>query len=90
MSEVIRGQVFTAKVCDNIGYEALSYVWGSISKWERIFIQDMTVSVTPSLAQALRNLRLPDAPRVLWIDSICINQADMVEKNSQVRLMPLI
>lgn len=90
MSEVIRGQVFTAKVCDNIRYEALSYVWGSISKWERIFIQDMTVSVTPSLALALRNLRLPDAPRVLWIDSICINQADIVEKNSQVRLMPLI
>jgi uncharacterized protein YfkK (UPF0435 family) len=90
ISEPIRGQVFIAKVCDNIKYEALSYVWGSVSKTERISVQDMTVSVTQSLALALRNLRLPDAPRILWIDSICINQADIVEKSSQVQLMPLV
>ncbi|KIW89808.1 uncharacterized protein Z519_09237 [Cladophialophora bantiana CBS 173.52] len=90
MSDVIQGQLVTAKVCDNTKYEALSYVWGSMTERETISVKDMIVSVTPSLAKALRHLRLADAPRVIWIDSICINQADILEKNSQVQLMPLI
>ena len=28
--------------------------------------------------------------RVIWIDQLCINQADIVEKSSQVAMMPRI
>jgi hypothetical protein len=32
-------------------------------------------------------MRLPDRDRVVWIDSICINQEDTDERNYQVALM---
>jgi hypothetical protein len=35
----------------------------------------------------LRRLREPDAPRRLWIDSLCINQRDHVERAAQVPAM---
>lgn len=35
-------------------------------------------------------MRFRDRPRLLWIDSLCINQSDLLEKNRQVRLMDRI
>jgi len=35
----------------------------------------------------LLRLRLRDEPRLLWIDAVCINQTDNVEKTKQVMLM---
>jgi hypothetical protein len=43
--------------------------------------------ITDNLCAALRALRLPDRDRFLWIDAICINQYDGVEKGSQVQMM---
>lgn len=43
--------------------------------------------VTQNLAVALRNMRLLDKPRVMWIDAICINQQDNAEKGPQVGKM---
>ena len=40
-----------------------------------------------SLYSVLRHLRSSDAPRVMWIDQICINQNDDLEKGSQVGKM---
>jgi len=39
---------------------------------------------------ALRHLRYRDRPRKLWVDTICINQADNDEKSVQVRRMARI
>jgi len=36
---------------------------------------------------ALINLRLPAKRRVLWVDALCINQADTAERNNQVSQM---
>ncbi|KAN0119364.1 Heterokaryon incompatibility protein (HET) domain containing protein [Hyaloscypha variabilis] len=36
---------------------------------------------------ALINLRLPEKRRVLWVDALCINQADTTERNNQVSQM---
>jgi hypothetical protein len=46
--------------------------------------------VTRNLETALRALRLPDKPRRLWVDAICINQMDSKEKTHQVGHMNLI
>jgi hypothetical protein len=43
-----------------------------------------------SLFGGLSYFRFPDKTRVLWADAVCINQADPVEKSSQVLLMPHI
>ncbi|KAF4968684.1 hypothetical protein FSARC_3970 [Fusarium sarcochroum] len=69
------------------GYEALSYVWGDITDSTTILINGEKFSITKSLMTALCHLRYTDRPRTLWIDSICINQADIVERNQQVARM---
>lgn len=70
-------------------YEALSYVWGSEEKPSEILIGDdgRRLAVTQNLYTALARLRNPTCPRTLWIDAICINQADDVEKAQQIGLM---
>jgi hypothetical protein len=68
-------------------YEAVSYTWGTDAHISPITIDGKGYSVTTSLAVALRNLRDPSVSRNLWIDAICINQSNIVEKSAQVVLM---
>lgn len=48
------------------------------------------VFITKNCASALRRMRRADRPRHMWIDALCINQADMEERTSQVSLMARI
>ena len=72
-------------------YEALSYVWGdqiytdSIALFQDDHPKDRLIG--PYLATALRHLRQRDQSRELWIDALCINQDDTVERADQVRRM---
>jgi hypothetical protein len=43
-----------------------------------------TLGITHNLAVALHHLRHPEKSRVLWIDAICINQDDLVERSAEV------
>ncbi|KAI0841774.1 HET-domain-containing protein [Hypoxylon sp. FL0890] len=45
------------------------------------------ILATQNLVVALRHLRYVDRPRIMWIDALCINQADQVEKGPQVAMM---
>jgi len=72
-------------------YEALSYVWGG-DRTVPIYCGDREILATPNLVSALSRLRqkMPKYPgfhRTLWIDAICIDQDDVVERGHQVRLM---
>ena len=71
-------------------YEALSYVWGDLGDSTNILVNGRTINVTKSLEAALRQLRHRDKPRSLWVDYICINQADVLELNQQVARMGII
>ncbi|KAK0638496.1 heterokaryon incompatibility protein-domain-containing protein, partial [Cercophora newfieldiana] len=84
-------------------YEALSYVWGSPDDPRCIHLQDDdllghgttrpssgVLSVTRNLHEALIRLRHAHVDRILWIDAICINQADIEERNQQVAIMAQI
>lgn len=68
-------------------YEALSYVWGDLSASNPIILDGFPFNITSNLESALRHLRHRDRPRVLWIDSLCINQDDHEEKGWQVDLL---
>jgi hypothetical protein len=68
-------------------YETVSYAWGERTLVETILIGDKTMSIPASAASALRCMRLPEQNRTLWIDCICIDQDDNLEKGQQVRLM---
>ncbi|KAH8768912.1 heterokaryon incompatibility protein-domain-containing protein [Diaporthe sp. PMI_573] len=71
----------------DIPYEAISYVWGSDKKDHSIVLSGKTHHITDNLSDALQQCRLPDRSRVLWADSICIDQDNGQEKNHQVYLM---
>lgn len=72
-------------------FDALSYVWGGnpSSSSNTILLDGVQFSVTPNLDLALRGLRLSkgSAPRPLWVDAVCINQKDIIERNQQVAMM---
>ena len=68
-------------------YSALSYTWGSPVQASFIDCDDQRLGITLNLGKALRGLRHATDTRVFWIDAICINQKNIDERNSQVRLM---
>ncbi|KAI1742716.1 heterokaryon incompatibility protein-domain-containing protein [Xylaria scruposa] len=68
-------------------YEALSYCWGDASDKRLIFCDGRPFPVGQNLEEALRHLRQSEGARILWIDAICINQNDLSERASQVKLM---
>ena len=72
-------------------YEALSWCWGTakhnsyinIRKGRKIYAK----YVSPDLVSALRALRHPRVDRYLWIDAVCIDQENFLERNHQVEMM---
>lgn len=71
-------------------YEALSYAWGSRRSPRTIYVGESdraTLRITESLKIALQHLRYRDRRRVMWIDALCIDQANDVEKGPQVAMM---
>ncbi|KAM0421434.1 hypothetical protein ACHAPT_010788 [Fusarium lateritium] len=76
-------------------YEAVSYVWGDASRKVLVRVidkngEEIMMGVTPNCCAALKRLRNKASPRILWIDSICINQSLNAEKNHQLVLMSRI
>ncbi|KAI0428731.1 heterokaryon incompatibility protein-domain-containing protein [Xylaria sp. FL1042] len=68
-------------------FEAISYTWGNPERRTPIVVAGETFKVTVNLASALRYLRYPDRPRVIWVDALCIDQRNTLEVNNQVRHM---
>ncbi|KAF2169552.1 hypothetical protein M409DRAFT_19964 [Zasmidium cellare ATCC 36951] len=80
-------------------YAALSYSWGMNSDGDKslsrvIEIAGNPMRITQNLYEGLCRIRPQgeawDAPKRVWIDGICINQADDVERGAQVAVMALI
>jgi hypothetical protein len=71
-------------------YETLSYVWGDANDKLPIFIHGNRFHVTVNLHAALSQLRNHSLERILWIDAICINQNDQLEKELQILSMATI
>jgi hypothetical protein len=71
-------------------FATLSYVWGDIDVTREIRCGKERSSVTLSLHEALVYIRNRRTPRLLWVDSLCINQSDEEEKGHQVQRMHLV
>lgn len=87
----------------NVEYEALSYAWDdqiadggqvevhyALESGDAQPISKYCIHVGKNLYSALKCLRHPTEARTLWIDTICINQQDDVEKSAQVQMMSKI
>ena len=89
-SITIECKILHVRLSDQPRHEALSYMWGSESDPRVIEIEGTEHHVRQNLWLALERLRLPTQERILWIDAICINQAETRERNHQVSLMSSI
>jgi hypothetical protein len=92
-NEPIKGSIWHAPLSSvAAGYVAVSYAWGM--KERRPFYFEETganagIEVTRNLDSVLRVLRNNPkyASTPLWIDAICVNQSDKIEKGLQVQQM---
>ncbi|KFY88006.1 hypothetical protein V500_06634 [Pseudogymnoascus sp. VKM F-4518 (FW-2643)] len=86
-SAAIKCRLIYAFLTENPLYEALSYCWGDLSNPVTIQCDTSTISVTQNLYSALVRLQKKQEIRTLWVDAICINQNDDLERSHQVRQM---
>jgi len=71
-------------------FEALSYAWGPEDLFREMSLDNTKVTITPNLENALRELRQAKGDRLLWVDAVCIDQANYNEQSEQVRMMSSI
>ncbi|KAK0631223.1 heterokaryon incompatibility protein-domain-containing protein [Immersiella caudata] len=98
----LRGRIAVMNLDDGRDYNALSYCWGGSIEPSPYVRQGMVsivieeadgrtsqLLISPALATALRYLREQEqgSQLPLFIDQICINQADDAERSQQVGLM---
>jgi hypothetical protein len=76
----------TISISERPDFIAFSYTWGDPTPTEEIYCNGGVILVAESIARVLDRARV--LGRVwIWIDSICINQADVHERGWQVQLM---
>lgn len=87
----LRGSLVEASIDAPREYYALSYTWGDPALCDSIVIDGRRLRITASCAGALRRMLRGKAHRYIWVDSICINQANtteaLEERGRQVAMM---
>lgn len=91
-TEDIRCELFEAYLDqhEGISYETVSYTWENQLNEATILLDGKEARVTSNLLAALSSLRLVDEDKILWIDALCIDQENDLEKGHQVSRMKLI
>lgn len=88
--EDVRCELVIASLDAEPRYEAVSYWWGYSFDRLKISLNGTSFWIGQNLAECLQNIRHHDRPRVLWVDALCINQADSAEKGVQIEVMAQI
>lgn len=92
-NQALHGNLLPSHLFLRPEFTALSYTWadtsGDRSLRETIFIGSewTPLPITSNCAAALRRLRSRTEVRVVWVDSICIDQDNTGERSHQVGLM---
>ncbi|QKD57102.2 heterokaryon incompatibility protein-domain-containing protein [Fusarium oxysporum Fo47] len=68
-------------------YQAVSYTWSDQKPTEEVIINESRLLITPNAYKALRSMQSMWSTKMVWIDSICINQGNNSEKTAQIALM---
>jgi hypothetical protein len=87
---VIRCEIFPVSLEEakkKHAYQAISYTWGSATEKRLINLNKCRFEVPEIVYELLKDRSSWTNEPVIWIDSICINQQDNTDKDSQVRLM---
>jgi hypothetical protein len=88
----LEGALVTVSLSTLPEFIALSYTWGDRTNPEKMIVNGGWVTIRRNLAAALRNPVLRETinttnTKAIWVDSICINQQDKIEKGVQVQRM---
>ncbi|KAI1751268.1 heterokaryon incompatibility protein-domain-containing protein [Xylaria castorea] len=69
-------------------YIAISYCWGVLPTDQALVLADgSTIPITAKVVHILQEIIHRAHCNVIWIDAICINQQDLIEKADQISLM---
>lgn len=75
----------------SLEYSAVSYAWGELEFSQNLEIKcdgdTSYLRITANVNDLLRRLRACNVQKYLWIDAICLNQADKDEKAQQIPVM---
>jgi hypothetical protein len=84
----LSGRLRVASLSTSPTFIALSYVWGTFDDGRQsIVCNGLRVPLTSNCFNALCAIRRRYGGVTLWVDFICINQYDYVERGCQVALM---
>ncbi|KAJ2987762.1 hypothetical protein NUW58_g4326 [Xylaria curta] len=85
----IHCELVEKQLTPSLAYKALSYSWknGDAAPDVAIFCNSTSIYISANLHAALRRLRAPNGVVRIWVDAICINQQDAVERAHQVGMM---
>ncbi|KZM19703.1 uncharacterized protein EKO05_0004039 [Ascochyta rabiei] len=87
-------KIVHVNLADNPVYEAISYTWadseGDLALSQKISCSGKIIPITKNCEAALRRLRRSGRNRRLWVDAICIDQNDALDKSHQVNIMSKI
>jgi hypothetical protein len=86
-SKTVELQLEHADMISSLKHECLSYAWGTGVRDRSKMLNHSAFLVSSSLHNALHHLRYASQERKIWIDAICINQADIAERNGHVATM---
>jgi hypothetical protein len=89
-SDQIRCELKHASLQDEFHYDAVSYCWGISTERISITCNEGYLNITQNLHSFLVQIRHATETRVLWADAICIDQANLDERSSQVQHMRII
>src|ERR1700759_2110753 len=85
----LKGRLIEVDLTTTCVYDTLSYAWGYINGDCSFVCEGQEILVTKNCESAMRELRQTKPIRI-WIDAICIDQDNVLERNSQVGMMDRI
>jgi hypothetical protein len=86
----LRCQLIHVRISEAPAYEAISYCWGNAPPTKTVIVNGRPMEVLDSVYEVLHYRHSFRQARLLWIDSVCINQDNELEKEEQIQLMRTI
>jgi hypothetical protein len=82
--------LFEVETEDSPEYEAVSYAWSQNDPTASLICNGQILPIASNIKALLQDLQRADSVGIFWIDSICIDQTSIPEKNMQVPKMSSI